>query len=145
MKSDHENFLMTLLFENDTAWKVSKHGVFSGPYFPVCGLNIEIYSVKLRIQSVYRKIRTRKTPYLDTFYAEYCFLTLPGYALRVKIPHDICQPYLTYSWLINLRSYIYEFWSVHTCFRHRLRHKRDVLCLRNLCQWRQNRDKNLIK
>ena len=35
MKSDHENFLMTLLFENDTACKVSKHGVFSGPYFPV--------------------------------------------------------------------------------------------------------------
>ena len=25
------------------AWKVSKYGVFSGPYFPVFGLNTEIY------------------------------------------------------------------------------------------------------
>ena len=42
---------------------------FSGPYFPVFGLNTEIYSVNLRIQSKYRKIRTRKTPHLDDFYA----------------------------------------------------------------------------
>ena len=40
-----------------TTWKVSKYGVFSGPYFPVLGLNTEIYGVNLRI---YRKIRTRK-------------------------------------------------------------------------------------
>ena len=26
-----------------TAWKVSKYGVISGPYFPVFGLNTEIY------------------------------------------------------------------------------------------------------
>ena len=32
-----------------TAWKVSKHGVFSGPYFSV--------------------FRPEKTPYLDTFHA----------------------------------------------------------------------------
>ena len=40
---------------------VSKHsyGVISGPYFPVFRLNTEIYSVNLRIQSEYRKIRTR--------------------------------------------------------------------------------------
>ena len=28
-----------------TAWKVSKYGIFSGPYFPVFGLNTEIYEV----------------------------------------------------------------------------------------------------
>ena len=28
-----------------TAWKVSKYGVFSGPYFPIFGLNTEIYGV----------------------------------------------------------------------------------------------------
>ena len=39
-----------------TARKVSKYGDFSGPYFPVFGLNTEIYGVK-------------KTPYLDTFHA----------------------------------------------------------------------------
>ena len=38
----------------------NKCGVFSGPYFPVFGLNIEIYGVNLRIQSEYRKIRIRK-------------------------------------------------------------------------------------
>ena len=43
-----------------TTWKVSKYGVFSGPYFPVSGLNTEIYSVNLYIQYEYRKIRTRK-------------------------------------------------------------------------------------
>ena len=43
--------------------------VFSGPYFPAFGLNPEIYGVNLRIQSKYRKICTRKTPYLNTFNA----------------------------------------------------------------------------
>ena len=51
------------------AWKVSKYWVFSGPNFPVFRVNTEIYSVNLRIQSKNRKIRTRKTPYLNTFHA----------------------------------------------------------------------------
>ena len=37
-----------------TAWKVSKFGVFSGPYFPVFGLNAGKYGAE-------------KTPFLDTF------------------------------------------------------------------------------
>ena len=40
--------------------KVSKYGVFSGPYFPAFRLNTEIYGIDLRIRSAYRKIRTRK-------------------------------------------------------------------------------------
>ena len=36
--------------------KVSKYGVFSGPYFPVLSPNTGRY-------------RPEKTPYLDTFYA----------------------------------------------------------------------------
>ena len=39
---------------------------FSGSNFPAFGLNREIYSVSLRIQSECRKIRTRKTPNTDT-------------------------------------------------------------------------------
>ena len=39
-----------------TAWKVSKYGVFSGPYFPVFRLNTG-------------KCGTEKTPCLDTFHA----------------------------------------------------------------------------
>ena len=45
----------------NTVWKVSKYGVFSCPYFSIFGLNTEIYSLNLRIQSEYMKIRTRKT------------------------------------------------------------------------------------
>ena len=35
--------------DTNPAWKVSKYGVFSGPYFPVFGLNTGIYFVNLRI------------------------------------------------------------------------------------------------
>ena len=44
---------------------------FSGPYFPAFGLNTGRYVVSLRIQSKCRKIRTRKTPNMDTFHAVY--------------------------------------------------------------------------
>ena len=39
-----------------TAWKVSKYGVISGPYFPVFSPNTEKYWPEI-------------TPYLDTFHA----------------------------------------------------------------------------
>ena len=57
MKLDIQIWVM---IQNCTAWKVSKYGFFSGPYFPVPGLNTEIYFVNLRIQSEYGKIRTKK-------------------------------------------------------------------------------------
>ena len=49
--------------------KFPKDEVFYGPYFPVFGVNTNIYSVNLRIQSKYGKIRTKKTLYFDTFHA----------------------------------------------------------------------------
>ena len=42
---------------------------FSGPYFPVFVLNMGWYWVSLCIQSEYVKMRTRKTPNMDTFQA----------------------------------------------------------------------------
>ena len=39
-----------------TAWKVSKYGVISGPYFPVFSPNVEKYGPDI-------------TPYLETFHA----------------------------------------------------------------------------
>ena len=48
-----------------TAWKVSKYGVISGPYFPVFGLNAEIYGVNNSV----RNNGTEITPYSDTFHA----------------------------------------------------------------------------
>ena len=50
-----------------TAWKVFKYGVFSSLYFPVFGLNMERYSVSLRIQSECGKIRTRKNSVFGQF------------------------------------------------------------------------------
>ena len=46
-----------------TAWKVSKYGVISGPYFPVFGLNTAKYGPEM-------------TPYLDTFHAVSSFAGL---------------------------------------------------------------------
>ena len=73
-----------------TAWKVSKYGVFSGPYFPVCGLNSERYFVSLRIQSECGKIRTRKSSvsgrisYSVTSFEDWCDLAI--FSLAGKIP-----------------------------------------------------------
>ena len=39
---------------------------YSGLHFPTFGLNMERYSLSLRIQSEYRKMRTRITPNTDT-------------------------------------------------------------------------------
>ena len=55
-----------------TVWKVSKYRVFSGLYFPVFGLNADIYGVNLRIQSEYRKIRTRKNSVCGRFLRSNC-------------------------------------------------------------------------
>ena len=41
-----------------------KYGIISGPYFPVFGLNMEIYIVN---QSEYRKIRTRNDSIFGNF------------------------------------------------------------------------------
>ena len=56
--------IVLVLLKAHTAWKVSTYGVFSGPYFPVFGLNTNIYEVNLRIYSVrirentdYKKLR----------------------------------------------------------------------------------------
>ena len=68
-------FLIVFLRENVTAkWDISMQIVvtvihfvksfqirsFSGPYFPVFGLNTEIYGVNLCVQYEYGKMRTRR-------------------------------------------------------------------------------------
>ena len=50
-----------MIFLN-TAWKVSKYGVFSGPYFPVFSPNTGKYEPE-------------KAPFLDTFHAVKYFQT----------------------------------------------------------------------
>ena len=57
-KTHHNHYLKSVHFPS-----------FSGSYFHAFRLNMERYSVSLRIQSKCRKIRTRKTPNTDTFQA----------------------------------------------------------------------------
>ena len=52
-------------FDDDTARKVSKYGVISGPYFSVFELNSEIYFVNTE------KYGPEITPYLDTSKSPY--------------------------------------------------------------------------
>ena len=51
---------------------------FSGLYFPAFGLNMEIFSVKSCNHAKCGKIRARKTPNTDTFYAVTTFLLESG-------------------------------------------------------------------
>ena len=56
-----------ICWRSSTAWKLSKYGAFSGPYFPIFGLNTERYGVSLRIQFEYGKIRTSKNSVFGHF------------------------------------------------------------------------------
>ena len=75
-----------------TAWKVSKYGVFSGPYFPTFGLNTERYGVSLRIQSKCGKRRTRENSVFGHFSrsAGYLkvFFMVPGPFCYRRVPLD---------------------------------------------------------
>ena len=52
-----------------TAWKVSKYGVISGPYFPLFGVNTEIYVFSPNTG----EYGSERTSYLGTFHAvNYC-------------------------------------------------------------------------
>ena len=44
-----------------------KYDVIFGPYFPVLGLNTEIYSINLQIQSKHSKIQTRNNSVFGHF------------------------------------------------------------------------------
>ena len=61
--------ILMLYCIKSTAWKVTKYRVFSGPYFPVFGLNTERYLISSYL-SVFSpnagKYGPERTPYLDT-------------------------------------------------------------------------------
>ena len=97
-----------MLSSAHTAWKVSRYGVFSGPYFPVFGLNTGIYGQE-------------KTPYLDTFHA----VPYKGICWPAKILSFYCIMLFDYkikSQFSNLtlrkrRPYSELFWSVFSRIR----------------------------
>ena len=62
--------------------KSSSIRIYSGPYFPSFGLNMARYFVSFRIPSECGKIRTRRSPNTDTFYAVLHFLL---FSIKVKL------------------------------------------------------------
>ena len=62
----------------NTAWKLSKYGVISGPHFPVFSPNT-------------RKHGPEITPYLDTFHAVEVVLTVTILLIRVIAKHIVCM------------------------------------------------------
>ena len=74
MKKKKKNIVMENLWwrwrwRKHTLREVSKYGVFTGPYFPVFGLNKEFYSVNLSVFILNTgKYGPEKTPYLDIFH-----------------------------------------------------------------------------
>ena len=74
---------------------------YSGPHFLVFGLNVERYSVSLRIQSECGKMQTRITPNTDTFYVVQIILIMANILVigseRVKellISLNVQVPYI---------------------------------------------------
>ena len=61
-------------YETENCVKSVRIWSFSGPYFPAFGLNMERYSVSVRIQSECGKIQARKTPNTDSFKAGKVFV-----------------------------------------------------------------------
>ena len=100
------NFLKTRYFlVSITATKVSKYEVFSGSYIPLFRLNVGIY---LRIQSEYRKIRTRKNSFSGSYFP-ISGLNVEIYSVNLQIQSEYKKirtretPYLhTFHAVINL-------------------------------------------
>ena len=84
---------------NGTAWKVPKCEVISGPYFPVFGLNKEIYEVNLRIQSEYSKIRTRINSVFGHF-------SRSGFAKYVGKVSVLIFLFLEFAWASIVQLYM---------------------------------------
>ena len=72
-----------------TSWKVFKYGVISGPYFPLFGLN-------LRIQSEYRKIRTRN----NSVFGHFSCIASSNETLEIHFPEII-----RVSWNIHFKRH----------------------------------------
>ena len=77
-----------------TAWKVSKYGVISAPYFPVFGLNTGKYGPEI-------------TPYLDTFHVVLDFPLSLLFVIRIHIVYN------TLECLIQVEKWMceYEKWK----------------------------------
>ena len=100
-----------------TTWKVSKYGVFSGPYFSTFSLNTERYSVSLRIQSECGKIRTRKHSVFGHFSRSVMFYVSDlNYEIQILgLPKSKCY---THAHVISLVRYTGSVKNVFSMLYH---------------------------
>ena len=92
---------------------VHKYGAFSGPYFPVFGLNTEIYGVNSVSSPNTRKFGPEKTPYLDAFYAVFKFVTLLIFRRTVVFfMSNITLNFFRAA--LQLLNISYSFWTAST-------------------------------
>ena len=75
--------------QKDIAQKMSKYGVFPGPYFPVFEVNTELYGVNLRIKPKYGKLRTRKNSIFGHFSCSESHKVLSG--IHAEASEEPCQ------------------------------------------------------
>ena len=108
----HDGQLIAVVGNRGYVWVVCLHSlllksvqtrIFSGPCFPVFGLNTEIYGVNLRIQSKCGKIRTRRTPYLDDFHTVHITF------IRSSLKQEILIRFLIIA--IFIRYYLFRYFQ----------------------------------
>ena len=95
-----------ILIKTYHCWKMSKYGVISGLYFPVFGLNTEIYGVNLRIQSEYRKIRTINNTVLGLISRRVLVLKFRSYIDEIKKLHCLCNYLWCHIFFKHPKSYL---------------------------------------
>ena len=83
--------------------KCSNLKIFSSPYFPVFGLNTEVYLVNLSIQSEYEKRKTRKTSNSSTFNA---LLVMAQNKLSIGHSFTLLVHHCEWSILLILKIYL---------------------------------------
>ena len=113
----------------NTALNVSKYGVISGPYFPLFGLNTEIYEVNLCIQSEYRKIRIRNNSVFGHLTAQGHKHLTKNTTRNIYINNTIPRStFFPFGWFF---FYIFHFrWRYWGCLRNR---KRFITCNKRWC------------
>ena len=91
---------------------MSKCGVFSGPYFPAFGLNMNRYEVSLRIQYECGKIRTRKNSVFGHFSEVFCWKSILKICSKFTCKHP-CRSAIsiklqsTSAWVLSCKFAVY--------------------------------------
>ena len=105
VKYTSENLRYVLFFSvwNPELWRCDEMLIFR--WFLHCVKSVQIRSfLYLRIQSEYRKIRTRKTPYLNNFHAVFVFEYLGTFNKLKPIKRIMTMGVYLQSFMFTLRS-----------------------------------------